>query len=119
MMSNAKRNSSIRNQTNRHHHQLDKGWAWVILMASFMIKAICSGVFISLGVFLVPWQEQLSGSVTKLQWTVSLVIGISMIAGKHCASVYKTNKQTNKTKQKQTNKIIIIIIIIIKTAVPI
>ena len=81
----SKRNSSIRNQATRHHRHLDTGWAWIILVASFMINTLCAGVFTSLGVFLVPWQEQLSGSVTKLQWTVSLVVGIPMIAGKNCA----------------------------------
>ena len=78
----SKHNTSIRiNQTNRHHHQLDTGWAWVILVASFMINVLCAGVFSSFGVFLVVWQEQLSGSVTKLQWSLSLVIGIPMITG--------------------------------------
>ena len=78
----SKRSTSVRNQTNQHNHHLDTGWAWVILVASFMNNALCSGVFSSFGVFLVIWQEQLSGSVTKLQWSLSLVIGIPMLTGK-------------------------------------
>ena len=78
-----KQKTSINNQTNCDQHHLDTGWAWIILVASFMIATLSSGIFSSLGIFLVVWQDQLSGSLTQLQWILSLVIGIPLIIGKN------------------------------------
>ncbi|XP_072013644.1 monocarboxylate transporter 13-like [Amphiura filiformis] len=60
---------------------IDRGWAWMVLIGCCLNRMLCDGVLSSFGVFIVAWQEQFPGSVTKLTWIASLVVGITHIAG--------------------------------------
>ena len=61
---------------------MDRGWAWVILAGCFIGQMLTPGMFWSFGIFLLAWREQLSDSVTDLQWILSLLITFSHMAGK-------------------------------------
>ena len=61
---------------------MDRGWAWVILAGCFMCNMLTPGMFWSFGIFLLAWEEQLSDSITDLQWILSLLITFAHLAGK-------------------------------------
>ncbi len=61
---------------------MDGGWAWMVLVAACLHHMLCEGTLSSLGVFIVAWQKQFPGSLTKLTWIASLVVGVTHMAGK-------------------------------------
>ena len=60
----------------------DSGWAWVVLIGVFFGLILTDGIFWSLGVFLVVWQDQISESITELQWIVSLLVALAHLTGR-------------------------------------
>ena len=60
----------------------DSGWAWVVLVGVFFGLILTDGIFWSLGVFLVVWQDQISESITELQWIVSLLVALAHFTGR-------------------------------------
>ncbi len=59
----------------------DRGWAWVVVTANFIVQIMNAGLLSSLGVYLVEWEKQLTASVTQLSWVLSLHIGMTLISG--------------------------------------
>ncbi|XP_072013108.1 monocarboxylate transporter 12-like [Amphiura filiformis] len=70
---------------------MDRGWAWVVLAGCFTTQMLSVGMFWCFGIFLLAWEEQLTDSVTKLQWIVSLLLltaHVSAVIGSTLCKVY-------------------------------
>ena len=78
---------------------MDRGWAWVILAGCSIGQMLTPGMFWSFGIFLLAWGEQLSDSVTDLQWILSLLLAFAHLAGKFtwwAGGESKWHKEINK-----------------------
>ncbi|XP_062987559.1 monocarboxylate transporter 14 [Elgaria multicarinata webbii] len=60
---------------------IDGGWAWMIVLSSFLVHIIIMGSQMALGVLNMEWLEEFSQSRGLTAWVSSLSMGITLIVG--------------------------------------
>lgn len=60
---------------------IDGGWAWMIVLASFLVHILIMGSQMALGVLNMEWLEEFSQSRGLTAWVSSLSMGITLIVG--------------------------------------
>ncbi|XP_064418413.1 monocarboxylate transporter 14 isoform X2 [Latimeria chalumnae] len=60
---------------------IDGGWAWMIVLASFIIHILVMGSQMALGILYVEWLEEFDQSRGLTAWIGSLTMGITLIVG--------------------------------------
>ncbi|MBN3296708.1 MOT14 protein, partial [Amia calva] len=65
----------------KSYPDIDGGWAWMIVMASFITHVLIMGSHMALGVLYVEWLEEFKESRGLTAWVGSLTIGITLIVG--------------------------------------
>ncbi|XP_028650492.1 monocarboxylate transporter 14-like [Erpetoichthys calabaricus] len=63
------------------HPDIDGGWAWMIVFASFIIHVLIMGSQMALGILYVEWLDEFKESRGLTAWIGSLAIGITLIVG--------------------------------------
>ena len=61
---------------------IDGGYAWVIVTASFLMSVIVDGVCYSFGIFLIEFLQYYGGSKAKVAWVGSVLNGTYLTIGK-------------------------------------
>ncbi|XP_041060585.1 monocarboxylate transporter 14-like [Carcharodon carcharias] len=59
----------------------DRGWAWMVVLASFIMHVLVMGSQMALGILYVEWLEEFNQSRGLTSWIGSLAMGISLIVG--------------------------------------
>ncbi|XP_067897634.1 monocarboxylate transporter 14-like [Heterodontus francisci] len=60
---------------------VDRGWAWMVVLASFTMHVLVMGSQMALGILYVEWLEEFNQSRGLTAWIGSLAMGISLIVG--------------------------------------
>ncbi|XP_029789514.1 monocarboxylate transporter 14 [Suricata suricatta] len=60
---------------------IDSGWAWMVVLASFFVHILVMGSQMALGVLNVEWLEEFHQSRGLTAWVSSLSMGITLIVG--------------------------------------
>ncbi|XP_044288931.1 monocarboxylate transporter 14 isoform X1 [Varanus komodoensis] len=60
---------------------IDGGWAWMIVLSSFLVHILIMGSQMALGILNVEWLEEFSQSRGLTAWVSSLSMGITLIVG--------------------------------------
>ena len=61
--------------------QMDRGWSWIVMIASFCSNLLTDGITFCSGLVLSELVVTFHESVSKTAWVSSLQSGISMLAG--------------------------------------
>ncbi|XP_074690649.1 monocarboxylate transporter 14 isoform X2 [Strix aluco] len=60
---------------------IDGGWAWMIVLSSFLVHILIMGSQMALGILNVEWLEEFNQSRGLTAWVSSLSMGITLIVG--------------------------------------
>ncbi|XP_076435220.1 monocarboxylate transporter 12-like [Babylonia areolata] len=60
---------------------MDGGWAWVVMVASFLISAVVDGVGFSVGVLLSSLQKEFDANNQQVSWVSSVLNGTYLLIG--------------------------------------
>ncbi|XP_055977163.1 monocarboxylate transporter 14 [Sorex fumeus] len=63
------------------HPDIDGGWAWMMVLASFFVHILVMGSQMALGVLNMEWLEEFHQSRGLTAWVSSLSMGITLIVG--------------------------------------
>ncbi|XP_038671858.1 monocarboxylate transporter 14-like isoform X2 [Scyliorhinus canicula] len=70
-----------RNEMQIINPNIDRGWAWMVVLASFIMHVLVMGSQMALGILYVEWLEEFNQSRALTAWIGSLTMGISLIVG--------------------------------------
>ncbi|XP_004455506.2 monocarboxylate transporter 14 isoform X2 [Dasypus novemcinctus] len=68
-------------KTLKPHPDIDGGWAWMMVLSSFLVHILIMGSQMALGVLNVEWLEEFHQSRGLTAWVSSLSMGITLIVG--------------------------------------
>ncbi|XP_012604812.2 monocarboxylate transporter 14 [Microcebus murinus] len=68
-------------KTLKPHPNIDRGWAWMMVLSSFFVHILIMGSQMALGVLNVEWLEEFHQSRGLTAWVSSLSMGITLIVG--------------------------------------
>jgi MCP family monocarboxylic acid transporter-like MFS transporter 14 len=68
-------------KTLKSHPNIDGGWAWMMVLSSFIVHVLIMGSQMALGVLNVEWLEEFHQSRGLTAWVSSLSMGITLIVG--------------------------------------
>ncbi|KFO21891.1 monocarboxylate transporter 14 isoform X1 [Fukomys damarensis] len=68
-------------KTLKPHPDIDGGWAWMVVLASFFVHILIMGSQMALGVLNVEWLEDFHQSRGLTAWVSSLSMGLTLIVG--------------------------------------
>lgn len=60
---------------------IDGGWAWMIVLSSFLVHILIMGSQMALGILNMEWLEEFNQSRGLTAWVSSLSMGITLIVG--------------------------------------
>ena len=60
----------------------DGGWAWMVLVGSFLVRMLTEGFVASMGVFFVEWQSFFNTSAASVSWAGSALTMTWFVSGK-------------------------------------
>ncbi|XP_009999940.1 PREDICTED: monocarboxylate transporter 14 isoform X2 [Chaetura pelagica] len=60
---------------------IDGGWAWMIVLSSFLVHILIMGSQMALGILNIEWLEEFNQSRGLTAWVSSLSMGITLIVG--------------------------------------
>ncbi|GFR65952.1 monocarboxylate transporter 14 [Elysia marginata] len=63
------------------HRDIDRGWAWWVLFASYLNLLLCSGLSYVAGMFQVVFLQEFHGSVALTSWVTSLFSSFMQLGG--------------------------------------
>ncbi|XP_005096402.1 uncharacterized protein LOC101849837 [Aplysia californica] len=63
------------------HRDIDGGWAWLVLLASYFNLLMCSGLAFVAGMFQVVFLEEFKGSVSLTAWITALFSSLMQLGG--------------------------------------
>ncbi|XP_070491773.1 monocarboxylate transporter 5 [Chironomus tepperi] len=63
------------------HPDIDGGWGWYVVFASFMIHIVTDGVTYTLGIFYVEWLEYFHSGKAETSWIASILVGVTLCSG--------------------------------------
>nr|XP_008104433.1 PREDICTED: monocarboxylate transporter 14 [Anolis carolinensis]XP_016847569.1 PREDICTED: monocarboxylate transporter 14 [Anolis carolinensis]XP_016847570.1 PREDICTED: monocarboxylate transporter 14 [Anolis carolinensis]XP_016847571.1 PREDICTED: monocarboxylate transporter 14 [Anolis carolinensis] len=73
--------SKEREKKLRSDPDIDGGWAWMIVLSSFLVHVLIMGSQMALGILNMEWLEEFSQSRGLTAWVSSLSMGITLIVG--------------------------------------
>ncbi|XP_066478220.1 monocarboxylate transporter 14 [Tiliqua scincoides] len=73
--------SKEREKKPKPNPDVDGGWAWMVVLSSFLVHILIMGSQMALGVLNVEWLEEFSQSRGLTAWVSSLSMGITLIVG--------------------------------------
>ncbi|NWI19882.1 MOT14 protein, partial [Crypturellus soui] len=74
-------NSKDGSKTTQPNPNIDGGWAWMIVLSSFLVHILIMGSQMALGVLNIEWLEEFNQSRGLTAWVSSLSMGITLIVG--------------------------------------
>ncbi|NXS58642.1 MOT14 protein, partial [Brachypteracias leptosomus] len=74
-------NSEVRSKPIKTNTNVDGGWAWIIVLSSFLVHILIMGSQMALGILNMEWLEEFNQSRGLTAWVSSLSIGITLIVG--------------------------------------
>lgn len=63
------------------HPDIDGGWGWWVVFASFMIHIVTDGVTYTLGLFYVEWLDYFQSGKAETSWIASILVGVTLCSG--------------------------------------
>ncbi|XP_039343354.1 monocarboxylate transporter 14 isoform X3 [Mauremys reevesii] len=73
--------SKDKTKTLKPNPNIDGGWAWMIVLSSFLVHILIMGSQMALGILNMEWLEEFSQSRGLTAWVSSLSMGITLIVG--------------------------------------
>jgi len=73
--------SKVGSQTIKPNPNIDGGWAWMIVLSSFLVHILIMGSQMALGILNMEWLEEFHQSRGLTAWVSSLSMGITLIVG--------------------------------------
>ncbi|XP_068136600.1 monocarboxylate transporter 14 [Hyperolius riggenbachi] len=70
-----------RADTQRVNTNIDRGWAWMVVLSSFLVHVLVMGSQMALGILNMEWLEEFNQSRGLTAWVSSLTMGITLIVG--------------------------------------
>ncbi|KAM4771478.1 monocarboxylate transporter 14 [Rhinophrynus dorsalis] len=70
-----------RTETRRVDPNIDRGWAWMVVLSSFLVHVLVMGSQMALGILNMEWLEEFNQSRGLTAWISSLSMGITLIVG--------------------------------------
>ncbi|CAH2246519.1 monocarboxylate transporter 14 [Pelobates cultripes] len=70
-----------RPETKRANPNIDGGWAWMMVLSSFLVHLLVMGSQMALGILNMEWLEEFGQSRGLTAWVSSLSMGITLIVG--------------------------------------
>lgn len=87
--------SKDKTKTLKPNPNIDGGWAWMIVLSSFLVHILIMGSQMALGILNMEWLEEFSQSRGLTAWVSSLSMGITLIVGtfqyNYIAKLYRFN----------------------------
>ncbi|XP_039343353.1 monocarboxylate transporter 14 isoform X2 [Mauremys reevesii] len=80
--------SKDKTKTLKPNPNIDGGWAWMIVLSSFLVHILIMGSQMALGILNMEWLEEFSQSRGLTAWVSSLSMGITLIVGVGSGMVY-------------------------------
>lgn len=74
-----------RADTQSRNPNIDGGWAWMMVLSSFLVHLLVMGSQMALGILNLEWLEEFGQSRGLTAWISSLSMGITLIVGKKIA----------------------------------
>lgn len=71
----------VNSKRGRLNPSIDRGWAWMIVLSSFLIHIFVMGSQMALGILNMEWLEEFNQSRGLTAWVSSLSMGITLIVG--------------------------------------
>ncbi|KAG8445502.1 hypothetical protein GDO86_010315 [Hymenochirus boettgeri] len=68
-------------RTKRLNPNIDRGWAWMVVLSSFLVHLLVMGSQMALGILNMEWLEEFNQSRGLTAWISSLSMGITLIVG--------------------------------------
>ncbi|KAM4693747.1 monocarboxylate transporter 14 isoform 2-T2 [Discoglossus pictus] len=68
-------------ETRRVHPNIDGGWAWMVVLSSFLVHILVMGAQMALGILNMEWLDEFNQSRGLTAWVSSLNMGITLIVG--------------------------------------
>ncbi|XP_053315917.1 monocarboxylate transporter 14 isoform X2 [Spea bombifrons] len=65
----------------RRNPNIDSGWAWMVVLSSFLVHLLVMGSQMALGILNMEWLEEFNQSRGLTAWVSSLNMGITLIVG--------------------------------------
>ncbi|KAG5683471.1 hypothetical protein PVAND_012749 [Polypedilum vanderplanki] len=63
------------------HPDIDGGWGWWVVFASFAIHIVTDGVTYTLGIFYVEWLDYFNSGKAETSWIASILVGVTLCSG--------------------------------------
>ena len=63
-------------------HDVDRGYAWVVLASCFVMRMFVDSIFATLGVLFLKWQYHFDVSASSTAWIGSIFSFILLTSGK-------------------------------------
>jgi len=57
------------------------GWAWVVMLASFVVNGISWGITKTLGVYFVEIKNEFEVTNTAVSWLINILLSLAMLSG--------------------------------------
>ncbi|KFQ18193.1 Monocarboxylate transporter 14, partial [Merops nubicus] len=73
--------SKVGSKPIKSNSNIDRGWAWMIVLSSFLAHILIMGSQMALGILNTEWLEEFNQSRGLTAWVSSLSIGITLIVG--------------------------------------
>ncbi|XP_077344680.1 monocarboxylate transporter 14 isoform X1 [Lithobates pipiens] len=70
-----------RGDTQKGKTNIDGGWAWMVVLSSFLVHLLVMGSQMALGILNMEWLEEFNQSRGLTAWVSSLTMGITLIVG--------------------------------------
>lgn len=70
-----------RGDTQKGNTNIDGGWAWMVVLSSFLVHLLVMGSQMALGILNMEWLEEFNQSRGLTAWVSSLTMGITLIVG--------------------------------------
>ncbi|KAM5164870.1 monocarboxylate transporter 14 [Mantella aurantiaca] len=65
----------------KRNPNIDGGWAWMVVLSSFLVHLLVMGSQMALGILNMEWLEEFNQSRGLTAWVSSLTMGITLIVG--------------------------------------
>lgn len=73
--------SKVGSKPTKPNPNIDGGWAWMIVLSSFLVHILIMGSQMALGILNMEWLEEFNQSRGLTAWVSSLSMGITLIVG--------------------------------------
>eukprot|EP00079_Xenopus_tropicalis_P018718 XP_004920881.2 PREDICTED: monocarboxylate transporter 14-like [Xenopus tropicalis] len=75
------KDTKSKTQMKKVNPNIDRGWAWMVVLSSFLVHLLVMGSQMALGILNLEWLEEFKQSRGLTAWISSLSMGITLIVG--------------------------------------